>query len=192
MCIIYIYIYTSIYVGQKCWKILKEIEKDPRAAPFQSPVNIRDCPGYNVVVQRPMDLTTVRWSLASYESDSTIFLNDMRLVFDNCLAYNQNGSELYTWAAALKESLEGLYTEWINSDLHPHYSSQPPKAERLALKALNSRGSGSPEFKQGNGKWSYTPAAESEMAVAQALADSEAVKELAHAKKVYMFIYICV
>jgi hypothetical protein len=114
-----------------------------------------------------------------------MFLNDMRLVFDNCLAYNRNGSELYDWANSLKESLEGLYIEWINSDLHPHYSSQPPKAERLALKALNPKGTGSPEFKQGNGKWSYTPA-ESKISIAQSLADAEAAKVLAIAKKVAM------
>lgn len=73
--------------------------------------NEDDVPGYLDRIKRPMDLGTIKRNLKSdkyikhtddsseFWFDEESFLVDVRLVFENCMAYNEPGSDLYKVAA---------------------------------------------------------------------------------------------
>lgn len=51
---------------------------------------------YPDVIKHPMDLGTVEKKLAGGEYGSpTDFARDMRLIWKNCMTYNQDGSEYH-------------------------------------------------------------------------------------------------
>ena len=89
-------------IGKKCWKIAKTICKDPRSLPFQNPIDLSEAPGYLDIVERPMDINYVKRQLEIYETNPRLFLKDMKLIFDNCIKYNIEGSQLAVWANELK------------------------------------------------------------------------------------------
>ena len=105
-------------IGKKCWKIAKTICKDPRSLPFQNPIDLSEAPGYLDVVERPMDINYVKRQLEIYETNPRLFLKDMNLIFDNCIKYNIEGSQLAVWANELKTFLEELYYSHITAELH--------------------------------------------------------------------------
>jgi hypothetical protein len=60
---------------------------------FARPVNPDDAPGYGLLVPRPMDLGTVRTKLQNrLYAGAADLVADVRLCFDNCLAYNEPSS----------------------------------------------------------------------------------------------------
>ena len=90
-------------VLDKMNRVLRELMDDPRCGPFLYPISMDDAPGYAGVVQRPMDLTTVRQQLeAGALGSPELFFADMCLIFDNCMAYNRDDSEVFAWARDLK------------------------------------------------------------------------------------------
>ena len=105
-------------IGKKCWKIAKTICKDPRSLPFQNPIDLSEAPGYLDIVERPMDINYVKRQLEIYETNPRLFLKDMILIFDNCIKYNIEGSQLAVWANELKIFLEELYYSHITAELH--------------------------------------------------------------------------
>eukprot|EP00198_Chlamydomonas_reinhardtii_P011600 XP_001700937.1 hypothetical protein CHLREDRAFT_187405 [Chlamydomonas reinhardtii] len=68
---------------------------EPRAAPFLRPVKI---PGYEEIIEMPMDLGTILRRLTSgYYSTTTgplHMLDDVRLVWSNCRRFNEPGSPI--------------------------------------------------------------------------------------------------
>jgi hypothetical protein len=100
-------------------KLITAIKKDKRANFFLYPVDVSAAPGYLDVVKRPMDLSTVaeRLEQGKYDySESasaaakskmvTAFAADMRLIWNNCMAYNAPGSAIYESSEELGESFE--------------------------------------------------------------------------------------
>lgn len=83
-------------------QLLKELSKDPRAAPFLSPVELANAPGYFEIVKDPVDVSLIYSRLSSYEANPSQFLRDFELMFDNCQAYNADNSDLYQVAEALR------------------------------------------------------------------------------------------
>jgi hypothetical protein len=86
-------------------KMLNALMNYECASPFLKPVELREAPGYLDVVDTPMDLSTVKKKIQSgaYESDSSIFLNDINLIWANCIAYNDPDSEISSWAYKMSE-----------------------------------------------------------------------------------------
>jgi hypothetical protein len=76
-------------------QLLQEVSKDPRAAPFLSPVSEDDAPGYHDVIKEPMDLSLMTSRISSYEKDPVKLLRDFNLMCDNCQTYNVETSSLY-------------------------------------------------------------------------------------------------
>lgn len=74
---------------------------------FARPVNPDDAPGYGLLVKRPMDLGTVRTKLQNrlYAGPADL-VADVRLCFDNCLAYNEPSSYYAGEAKRLRELLD--------------------------------------------------------------------------------------
>ena len=65
---------------------------------------------YPIIVKRPMDLGTIKQRLENDEYESLEqAAADMRLVWTNCMSYNQDGSEFYFLADTFARKFEELY-----------------------------------------------------------------------------------
>jgi hypothetical protein len=98
-----------------CNKILKELLSKKHSAfawPFYEPVNVED-PGledYRDVIERPMDLGTVKQKLASGQYQTAAeFAADVRLVFTNCYQYNPPHHDVVVMARKLQDVFEQRY-----------------------------------------------------------------------------------
>ncbi|CAM9471612.1 unnamed protein product, partial [Choristocarpus tenellus] len=82
------------------------------SAAFREPVDWRGLglPDYPIVVKRPMDLGTVKRLLdqGRYRTPAEC-ASDVRLIWQNCRAYNVEGGELNEATAALSERFEERY-----------------------------------------------------------------------------------
>ena len=107
-------------IGKRCWKVCKEMSADPKTLPFLFPIDLSQAPGYLDVIKHPMDLSVIKNQLETYENCPRKFQEDMLLIFDNCLAYNAEGSELWHQANERKTAFEKLYTEHVGSDAQAH------------------------------------------------------------------------
>ncbi|KAF0699909.1 Aste57867_9549 [Aphanomyces stellatus] len=93
-----------------CAEVLDEFFKMETSEPFRERVNWEEWGLYDYlqVVKTPMDMGTVRIKLNKDEyKKSEDFAKDMRLIWDNCKLYNQDGSDL--WAVA--HDLNKLFDE---------------------------------------------------------------------------------
>nr|CCA14645.1 conserved hypothetical protein [Albugo laibachii Nc14] len=94
---------------KKCSDILDYFINLETTGPFRERVNWEEWGLYDYlqVVKVPMDLGTIRMKLSKGEYTKTAdFLKDMRLVWDNCKLYNQDGSDLYILAEELGRKFE--------------------------------------------------------------------------------------
>ena len=107
-------------IGKRCWRICKQMSSDPRTLPFLHPIDLSKAPGYLEVIKRPIDMSVIKNQLETYENCPRTFHDDMVLMFDNCLAYNTEGSEMWKQAEERKSEFEKLYLESIGSDAQAH------------------------------------------------------------------------
>ncbi len=98
--------------GAKLWKIVKYLFRHPLASYFQHPVDLRNTPNYLEVVKVPMDLSLIRSRLDKYETKPEVFMQDLRLMFDNCMAYHPENTTIHANAKFLREYAEGLFAEY--------------------------------------------------------------------------------
>ena len=103
-------------------EIMTEMRENPNAAPFLFPVELSAAPGYLDVVVKPMDLTTLQERIDhgryDYSASATLggkskmvnyFANDMRLIWNNCMAYNAPGSPIYESSKELGRFFERIF-----------------------------------------------------------------------------------
>jgi hypothetical protein len=85
---------------------------------------------YPQLIAQPMDLGTVKQRLAvqGSKSNSNSFYKtpwdahkDILLVWNNCMTYNQDGSEFYLLAASLRKKWEDKFTKLAKDN--PHWGS---------------------------------------------------------------------
>ncbi|GAB9469215.1 hypothetical protein Gpo141_00006499 [Globisporangium polare] len=94
---------------KKCSELLEHFIRLDSTEPFRERVNWEEWGLYDYlqVVKVPMDLGTIRNKLAKNEyKKAAEFARDVRLVWDNCKLYNQDGSELYDIADGLSKRFE--------------------------------------------------------------------------------------
>ncbi|KAL0589661.1 hypothetical protein ABG067_002210 [Albugo candida] len=94
---------------KKCSDILDYFFNLETTGPFRERVNWEEWGLYDYlqVVKIPMDLGTIRMKLSKGEySRTSDFMKDVRLVWDNCKLYNQDGSDLYILADELAKKFE--------------------------------------------------------------------------------------
>ncbi|KAJ1720646.1 hypothetical protein LPJ53_004754, partial [Coemansia erecta] len=101
-------------VGKVLQRILRKLIKHPSAFPFLRPVDVAldGCPTYYDVIKRPMDLGTIKRQLDSrryYVDDPKAFERDVRLMLDNCYAFNPPGTLVYGLGQDVETAFEN---EW--------------------------------------------------------------------------------
>ena len=87
-------------------KIINHMWKQQGAIHFHQPVDYAtmNIPDYPQVVQRPMDFGTIKKKLASGTyNNCKEFVDDMNLVFDNCILYNERDSDYGKLAETLRQ-----------------------------------------------------------------------------------------
>jgi hypothetical protein len=84
--------------------LLNQMMKHKDGWPFDRPITKADAPDYIKVISRPMDLGTVRSGLVrmKYTCNQEVF-EDIRLVFNNCWAYNRSDAEEYACGVRLEK-----------------------------------------------------------------------------------------
>ncbi|GAA5810926.1 hypothetical protein MFLAVUS_004354 [Mucor flavus] len=107
-----------------CGAIMRNLKKHRDAAPFLHPVDYikLNVPDYPKVIKYPMDLTTVDQKLNSGEYENVEeFINDIRLVFNNC--YKFNGPE--AMISMLCQNVESAFEKSLRQ-MPPSKGSTPP------------------------------------------------------------------
>ncbi|KDO30213.1 hypothetical protein SPRG_19772 [Saprolegnia parasitica CBS 223.65] len=95
--------------------VLKALTTHQFAKPFMTPV--QGIKGYDKIVKKRMDLATVQRRLADGDYDKSVgfdkaFLDDIALIWDNCLAFNELGSGLYRAAVDLRDRVAALIAKF--------------------------------------------------------------------------------
>ncbi|KAI5937526.1 Bromodomain adjacent to zinc finger domain protein 2B, partial [Manis javanica] len=100
--------------------ILTEIENHEDARPFHLPVNLNFVPGYTKVIKKPMDFSTIREKLISGQYPNLeAFAVDVRLVFDNCEAFNQDDSDTGRAGHSMRKYFEKKWTDTLKRPRDP-------------------------------------------------------------------------
>jgi hypothetical protein len=97
-------------------------ENDSGVQAFMAPVTNADAPGYTDIISTPMDLGTIEAKLEKREYQYAVCLDkyghpwsafaaDMRLVWSNCLTYNEGVSEIGQCAIGLS----ALFERWVRT-----------------------------------------------------------------------------
>lgn len=95
-------------------KVVNVLLEIPESTPFREPVAWKalGLTDYPRIVSRPMDLGTIKRKLeqepCGYVSPEEA-VADIRLVWRNCMLYNQDGSEFYHLADAFAQRFEEAY-----------------------------------------------------------------------------------
>lgn len=84
--------------------LLTEIQNHAASWPFLQPVNKDEVPDYYEFIKEPMDLSTIEIKLENnrYKKIED-FIYDLRLVFNNCRAYNGENTSYYKYANRLEK-----------------------------------------------------------------------------------------
>ncbi|XP_052805441.1 bromodomain adjacent to zinc finger domain protein 2B-like isoform X3 [Mya arenaria] len=78
-----------------CRTMLTEMMKHEDGWPFLQPVNCKHFPSYRKYIKSPMDFGTMKIKLRDLMyTERSEFVNDARLVFDNCQLFNEDDSEV--------------------------------------------------------------------------------------------------
>ncbi|CAB9516879.1 Bromodomain testis-specific protein [Seminavis robusta] len=87
-------------------KLVQSFIQKPDAEPFREPVDWQNLGLYDYpkVIKKPMDLGTVKKNIADRKYKTLGQANqDVRLVWKNCMTYNQDGSDFYLLAKGLSK-----------------------------------------------------------------------------------------
>ena len=93
-------------------KIVCALMSRPESEPFLRPLDWKrlGLHDYPTIVKKPMDLGTVKKNIEKGKYKSKIEVaNDIRMVWSNCMAYNQDGSEFYHLADTFARKFEEVY-----------------------------------------------------------------------------------
>lgn len=85
--------------------LLTKIRKRDTSALFKIPVTEDVAPGYFEVVTHPMDMSTIESNIqggSCYETWDDVW-KDLELMFDNALTYNEENSDIWSYANVLKD-----------------------------------------------------------------------------------------
>ena len=113
--------------------LLNNMMKHKDGWPFDRPITKADAPDYFDIVQRPMDLGTVRSTLLQMKySCNQEVLQDIKQVFANCYLYNREDTEEYQCAMRLEKYFdkEGRKLGLLEEDFEDENQPLSKKARR--------------------------------------------------------------
>mmetsp|Transcript_9830 Transcript_9830/g.16376 ORF Transcript_9830/g.16376 Transcript_9830/m.16376 type:complete len:208 (+) Transcript_9830:52-675(+) len=94
-------------------KLVKQLFQMSDSYAFREPVDYKGLglPDYPKVIKKPMDLGTVKANLkkGGY-NDAQECADDIRLIWSNCMAYNEDGSEVYLMAERMDKKFDELFS----------------------------------------------------------------------------------
>ena len=98
-------------------EILDSLESDVYVqATFSAPVDTRCFVDYLMMIEVPMDISTIRRRLQQqYYTNVYSVLADVKLIRDNCLKYNKMGSEISNEALKLLETFSNLFEQKLSA-----------------------------------------------------------------------------
>ena len=105
---------------QQCKNLLQKLKKHKMAWPFNTPVDYvkLQIPDYPTVITQPMDLGTIGNKFKNNEyKDYKQFVSDVNLVWNNCITYNGENSDVSFMAKKLKEYFETQMEKLIAGEL---------------------------------------------------------------------------
>jgi hypothetical protein len=107
----------------RAMSLVRMLLKDVRSQAFWEPVDLAAVPSYSNYVHEPMDLGTIlsrlRFRAYADEELPTAFVREVRLVFQNCQAFNVPGSLLFEYSVELEKKFERYFQEWVVSADRP-------------------------------------------------------------------------
>ncbi len=106
-------------IARKCLPILNKLINDQNGWIFKDPVDPVELgvPDYFDVVKHPMDLGLIKKRLDNgFYKDLSSFESDVKLVFDNCILYNGEESDVGLVACALKKQFLGEYQAMLKGE----------------------------------------------------------------------------
>jgi len=90
-------------------RMMQALKKNPRAWIFAEPVKPLELgiPDYFDVIKKPMDFSLINEKLKRHEYRTMRqFLEDVELVFENCLVYNGENSNVWSMCKEVREEYE--------------------------------------------------------------------------------------
>ncbi|KAK6180630.1 hypothetical protein SNE40_008641 [Patella caerulea] len=100
-----------------CKQLLSDMDKHDESWPFLQPVNGKQFPTYRKVIKHPMDFTTMKNKLRDNLYKSRIeFAGDAHLVFDNCVTFNEDDSEVGQAGHTMRDFFQKRYAELFPDD----------------------------------------------------------------------------
>ncbi|ESO00416.1 hypothetical protein HELRODRAFT_113267 [Helobdella robusta] len=102
--------------------LVSELMKNDNAWPFLKPVTVKEAPDYFEIINRPMDLSTIKYKIYRFEyPDQYSIIDDLRLMFDNCNLYNSPNTPVHNAGLSLEQyldqRLEQIENASINGDM---------------------------------------------------------------------------
>ncbi|CAI2371248.1 unnamed protein product [Moneuplotes crassus] len=96
-------------------RIVKNLKDSEGGWMFKDPVDIKKdlCPDYYQVIKKPMDLSTVLKKIKNNDYEQMQeYLDDLRLIFNNCILYNGDGSTYGIAANSMLTKLDCLMDKY--------------------------------------------------------------------------------
>jgi hypothetical protein len=116
---------------QQCYKLLLVMKNHRWAWPFNQPVDPEKLgiPDYFNIIKKPMDLGSVEKKLLNNEYENIQeFADDVNLVWQNCMTYNQPDSDVVRMAEELKRIFAEKWAK-LKSDIETGSFNEPaPKS----------------------------------------------------------------
>ncbi|CEG48043.1 hypothetical protein, variant 1 [Plasmopara halstedii] len=137
----YFFVNNADIIPERMLGIVTKLTKEVGGDIFQHPVDVEEVPDYLNIIMNPMDLGTISMRIGreSYyvgPSAVSLFASDVRLVFQNCKAYNAEGSDIWRVADQLLRTFEKWLYDWILSPsawLQLPSSGDAEKDQRLQI-----------------------------------------------------------
>lgn len=96
--------------------LISDLRSNPSAWPFLKPVDAAEVPDYYEHIKRPMDLSTMQSKLEDNRYPSIEpFVEDVRLMVDNCFRYNGRDTQYYKCAQKLLDNFNSKLEFYIHA-----------------------------------------------------------------------------
>jgi len=97
-------------------KLVQSFYQKPDAEPFREPVDWQNMGLYDYpkIIKKPMDLGTIKKNIVDRKYESLSHAHeDVKMVWQNCMAYNADGSDFFILAQSLNKKWEDKFKKLL-------------------------------------------------------------------------------